>query len=245
MTTSWPSLPSWQQSELEQLGASGQLSGVNPLVLGVIDVEESAGQGGGINPQNYGGFFGLGRDKTYPGGTATGAMLSDPSQASFAQQAQIAASAFASYLGVAGGDPIKAEEIYQSGAASGPTAGSNLLQQYLGGASATSGASGAQGATGTTASLLDPSTWFSGATKDFTNWATKAMFIVLGLGLGALGVWKLANPGKSASSSVSQTAKKLGSDDEQMGAGAGIGGKSSGGGGGSGAAAAAPELAAA
>jgi hypothetical protein len=56
--------------------------------------------------------------------------------------------------------------------------------------------------------VTNPSTWFSGATKDFTNWATKAMFIVLGLGLGALGVWKLANPGKSASSSVSGQVKQ-------------------------------------
>jgi hypothetical protein len=54
--------------------------------------------------------------------------------------------------------------------------------------------------------ITDPSTWFSGATKDITNWATKAMFIVLGLGLGALGVWKLANPGKSASSAISEKA---------------------------------------
>jgi hypothetical protein len=236
MTTAWPSVPSWQQSELEQLAAQGQLSGVNPLVLGVIDKEESAGQGGGINPQGYGGFFGLGADKTYAGGTSTSAMLGDPGQASFAAQAKIAASAFATYLGLEGGDPIKAEEYYQTGSASGPTQGSDLLNQYLNGAPASSGSSGAAGAT--TTSLLDPSTWFSAATSDLTNWATKAMFIVLGLGLGALGVWKLANPGKSASSSVSQTAKKLGGDEESGGASAG---RPSGGA----PAAAAPELAAA
>jgi hypothetical protein len=131
----WPPIPAWEQTDLENLGAQGALSGVNPLALAVIDSAESSGSGGGINSAGYGGFFGLGANKTYPGGTTSSAMLSNPGEQSFDEQAVIAASAFNQYLGQEGGDPIKAEEVYQSGRASGPTQGSKLMVQYLGGSS--------------------------------------------------------------------------------------------------------------
>ena len=74
-----PSIPTWEWTDLQNLGASGQLSGVNPIVLGAIDQAESSGQGGGVNPKGYGGWFGLGVDKTYPAGESTGTLLGETS----------------------------------------------------------------------------------------------------------------------------------------------------------------------
>lgn len=128
----WPPIPSWQSADLQTLAAQGRLSGVSPLILGVIDQEESGGRGGGINSSGYGGFFGLGAGSKYPGGTATAQLLQGTDPSSFDQQATIAASAFAAYQQQQGGDPIKAEEVYQSGRAGTPTPGSKLLAGYLG-----------------------------------------------------------------------------------------------------------------
>jgi len=130
------SIPSWQQAELAQLSGEGLLSGVSPLYLAVIDQAESSGQGGGLNPQGYGGYFGLGAGSTYPAGTPSSALLSNPSQQSFDAQAEIAASTFAQDLSSAGGSPIGAEGIYQTGSASpagGPSEGQLLMQELLGG----------------------------------------------------------------------------------------------------------------
>ena len=133
----WPPIPGWEQSDLEALGAAGQLSGVNPEALAVIDSAESSGSGGGINPEGYGGFFGLGASSTYPAGASSSALLSNPGEASFEQQAVLAASTFNSYLSQAGGNPVTAEEIYQTGKPTAtPGEGASLMAQYLGTSSA-------------------------------------------------------------------------------------------------------------
>lgn len=96
--------PAWQQTELNNLSAAGKLSGINPLVIAGIAGGESGYEnaGAGINSSGYGGFFGLGQNSTYSFGgqsfTETPGILSDPSQASFDQQAQAAAAALASYM---------------------------------------------------------------------------------------------------------------------------------------------------
>lgn len=146
-----PSIPSWQASDLAALAAQGKLSGVNPTALAVIDQEESGGHGGGINPEGYGGFFGLGQSSKYPGGTTTPALLRDTTPAGFDTQAQIAASAFNAYLGQTGGDPVNAEQVYQTGQPIGPKnpegGGAKLMAQYLG---SSPGAAGGGATTGTT-----------------------------------------------------------------------------------------------
>jgi hypothetical protein len=133
-TTPWPPLPSWEIASLQDAATNGQLSGVPPQLIAVIASAESSGKGGSINSKGYGGFFGLGVNKTYPGGMTTTAMLQGTDPQSFAEQAQIAASAFASYLQTTGGNPVTAEQIYQTGSASGaPGEGAKLMAQYSGG----------------------------------------------------------------------------------------------------------------
>lgn len=135
-----PAIPAWEMTALDALANAGDLSGLNPIILGAIDQAESSGSGGGINSSGYGGFFGLGANKKYPGGTTTTALLQGTDPGSFEAQAEIAASAFAGYLTQEGGDPVKAEEVYQSGAANGPTEGSKIVAADLGLAPAAGGA---------------------------------------------------------------------------------------------------------
>jgi len=202
-TGTWPPIPSWEMTDLEQLGQANQLSGLNPIILGVIDDAESSGEGGGINSSGYGGFFGLGAGSNYPGGTATAPMLSDPGSTSFEEQAVIAASAFNSYLQQAGGNPVNAEEIYQSGSASGPTEGSQLMAQYLGGAAA--GGGGAPGTVGTGAAAtltgfnLNPFDLFGiPQTAASSLWSlvgpflVKAILVLFGMGIMLIGFKGLA-----------------------------------------------------
>lgn len=139
----WPSgIPPWQEADLQTLAASGQLSGVNPLILAGIDQAESTFQGGGINSAGYGGFYGLGAGDKYPGGTSTAAMLSDPGESSFISQSKIAASEFASLLAGNAGNPIAAENQYQTGSAgntSTATEGGGIVAAALGSGPASSG----------------------------------------------------------------------------------------------------------
>lgn len=133
------SIPTWQQQALAQLSAEGLLSGVSPVYLAVIDQAESSGQGGGLNSAGYGGFFGLGAGSTYPAGPSSATLLTDPSAQSFDEQAILAASSFASDLSQAGGNPIAAEGIYQTGSATpsgGPSEGQTLMSDILGGPAA-------------------------------------------------------------------------------------------------------------
>lgn len=151
---------------------------------------------------------------SYPGGIAHLNSITDPEQAgeSFAQYGERCA-ACTNYNGAGFGQlPIR---------------GANAQQVFAAFEAGTLGSAGTGApASGTTAgafgipglpSFLDPGTAISGAESTFVDWATKAMFIVLGLALAGLGIWKLANPGKSATSSVTQSAKDLGTTAEAGG----------------------------
>jgi hypothetical protein len=202
MTTvpGWPPIPAWEQSDLESLGAQGELSGVNPEAIAVIDSAESSGEGGGINSSGYGGFFGLGANKTYPGGATTSAMLSDPGEQSFDQQAVIAASAYNSYLTEAGGNPVTAEEIYQTGkATASPGEGASLMEQYLGTSSAGGSPSSSTTAATTAGLNLNPLDLFgipqAGANalwSDVGPFLVKAILVITGLAVIVLGVSRVA-----------------------------------------------------
>ena len=114
-------IPGWENQQLNQLYQSGQLYGVDPQILAGIDQAESSGQGGSINPQGYGGFFGLGANSTYPGGQSSPGLLQGTSQQAFDQQAQLAANDFAGLMNSYGGNIYEAEQAYQQG---GQNAGS-------------------------------------------------------------------------------------------------------------------------
>ena len=195
MTT--PTIPSWEWQDLQDLSQQGDLSGINPIVIGSIDQAESSGNGGGINPEGYGGFFGLSESGTYPGGQVTPQLLQGTDADSFEQQAEIAASAYASYLNQAGGNPIAAQEIYQTGAADGPTEGSNILATNLGTASPSGGATASTTSATTTSLNANPFDLFgipSTAAGSVETWATEALLVAAGLGIIVLGVYKLASP---------------------------------------------------
>lgn len=131
-------VPTWETQQLDQLAAADLLSGVSPVYLSLIDQAESSGSGGGINSSGYGGFFGLGAGSSYPAGTPTPALLSDPSLESFDAQAVIAASSFAQGLSKTGGNAIAAEGIYQTGTLpSRPTEGQDVFASALGTSPAT------------------------------------------------------------------------------------------------------------
>lgn len=135
-SVNWAPIPAWQITQLQQLSANNQLSGLPPQLLAVIVQEESGGQGGGINPSGDGGYFGLQQSATYPGGNTTPGLLRDTSVSSFSTQAQIAASAFAGYLATTGGNLLNAEQIYQTGqpisSGNPPSGGTQLVAQYFG-----------------------------------------------------------------------------------------------------------------
>lgn len=118
-----PNIPAWENQVLNDLGSQNMLSGVPPEVLAAIVEAESSGHGGGINSSNYGGFFGLSV------GQAGSPLLSDPSQASFTKQAQLAAADFSSYLKRTGGNIYQAESIYQTGYPTGTGEGVAIMQE--------------------------------------------------------------------------------------------------------------------
>lgn len=128
-------IPAWQITELQNLAQAHKLYGVPPQVMSVIVAAESSGSGGAINPQGYGGFFGLGASQKYPGGTTTPQLLRGTDPTSFDAQAEIAASDFAGLLNQFGGDPVRAEFAYQNGPNAsypngGTQEGSQLMVQY-------------------------------------------------------------------------------------------------------------------
>ncbi len=101
-------LPQWEISDLESLSQEGKLYGIDPHVIGAITQAEEHGQGGYINSENYGGFFGLSDVASYPGGAPSAALLQSTSSQSFEEQAQIVASQIALNLKSTSGD------IYQA-----------------------------------------------------------------------------------------------------------------------------------
>ncbi len=127
-----PNIPSWEVQQLNALSGSNNLYGVNPMILAGIDQAESSGFGGSINPQGYGGWFGLGQTSSYPGGQSTPGLLQGTGQAAFDTQAELSASDFASLLKQYGGNTYLAEHAYQYGgnAPATPTGeGVNVFQQ--------------------------------------------------------------------------------------------------------------------
>ncbi len=190
-----PDIPAWEWTDLQTLSQDGDLSGINPVVLGSIDQAESSGSGGGINPEGFGGWFGLSESGTYPGGQVTPQLLQGTDATSFEQQAEIAASAYNSYLTEAGGNPIAAEEIYQTGAAGGPTEGSQILQSNLGTASAGGGATTTSATTtGLNANPFDLFGITSSATGGIESFIVDSLLVLAGLGIIVLGVYRLAAP---------------------------------------------------
>jgi hypothetical protein len=223
-TTATPSIPSWEWSELQNLGSAGDLSGVNPLAIGAIDQAESSGVGGGINSAGYGGFFGLGEDSTYPGGSPSPALLEATSTSAFDTQAEIAASAFNEYLTEAGGDPVAAEEIYQTGSASGPTEGSKILASLLGassagGSSASSSGSASATLTGLNLNPLDlfgiPQTVTGSVASSVWGevgpFMVKAILVIAGLGIIGMGLYSATKtPREDAKADAQQTVQSVG-----------------------------------
>jgi hypothetical protein len=130
-TTFSLSIPGWEQSQLVTLANDNELSGVNPLYIGLIDQAESGGNPGAPNSAGYGGYFGLSPTDQYPGGVV-GSGEGENTLQEFDTEATIAGSEFASLLNQYGGNPVLAEEAYQSGTPSGPTEGSNLFSEALG-----------------------------------------------------------------------------------------------------------------
>lgn len=180
-------IPKWEIAQLESLSGSGQLSGLNPLDLALIDQAESSGSGGGINGKGYGGWFGLGVGKQYPTGSVSAAVMRSTTPQAFDQQATVAAGEFASLLGQHGGNPIAAEEAYQGGYSDG----AKLFQQAgLGGAqtlsynqAATTTANSSGG--GIAGIDLNPIDWLTGAFQPLLtgveNFGLSIMFVVIGL----------------------------------------------------------------
>lgn len=116
-------IPSWETTDLNTLAASNQLSGVSPQVLAAIAQAESGGQGGAINSEGYGGYFGIGASADYPAGQSSTGLLQGTGNAPFEQQAVLAASDFASMLNAEGGNVLKAEMAYQQGPGAVPSTG--------------------------------------------------------------------------------------------------------------------------
>lgn len=132
--------PSTELQLLDQLASQGKLSGVNPQYLAIIAQEESGYEqaGAGVNPQGYGGYFGLSTQ------TAPTSVLYSQSQQSFITQAEDAAAIFASGLNASGGNVYGAENYYQTGSTLGdaikPNSGASLFEQYLTGGAKLGGA---------------------------------------------------------------------------------------------------------
>lgn len=125
-TGAYPSgLPAQYQQELEALSQANKLSGLPPQILAYIMQAESGPsyEGGGWNGK-AGGWFGL-----EPGdGGITQAEIT--SQTTFDQQAQIAASIYATGLSKAAGNPIEAENYYQTGVLTTAANGAKIFEQY-------------------------------------------------------------------------------------------------------------------
>jgi hypothetical protein len=118
-TEQWGNIPSWEIAQLTDLSNSGALSGVDPYILSGIAQAESGGQGGGVNSEGYGGYFGLGT-AAYPGGyQLSESELTGTTPEDFDIQAETAAAEFASLLSKNGEDPYLAEQAYQGGSSEG------------------------------------------------------------------------------------------------------------------------------
>lgn len=128
-------IPAWELSDLDTLSSEGDLSGVNPDILAVMDQSESSGEGGGVAGNGDGGWYGLQSAATYtaPNGTAfktTPALISGTTTQDFDEQSEIAAAEIAHLIDEYGGNVTEAEEKYQGGSTEGAT---NLASAGLAG----------------------------------------------------------------------------------------------------------------
>ena len=186
-------IPRWQITQLENLSGSGQLSGVDPTILALIDQAESSGEkaGAGVNSSGYGGYFGLGAGIQYPTGSVSRSTLMTNSQASFDQQAPVAAGEFASLLGQHGGNPYAAESAYQGGSTEGTDifAAAGVPGNESGYVSGSGGSNTATLTANTSSSSLSggwsPLSWLSGAFQpiiaDVETFFVSMLFVVVGL----------------------------------------------------------------
>jgi hypothetical protein len=113
-------------AELQKLSAAGQLSGIPPQVLTYIMEAESGPsyKGGGWNGV-AGGWFGL----ETPDGL-TQAQITDPSLASFDTQAEVAAKVYARLLAGNSGNPVAAENAYQTGKPGTAANGAGIFEHF-------------------------------------------------------------------------------------------------------------------
>lgn len=123
-------IPAPEITQLQALAGQGLLSGVDPAILAAQIQAESSGQGGGINPAGYGGYFGLAANTPYgaQGAQVTEAQLTGTDVASFDAQAQTAAALDASLLQQYGGSTAAMEQAYQLGQNS-PLVGTSTATQ--------------------------------------------------------------------------------------------------------------------
>lgn len=199
-------IPKWEIAQLESLSGAGQLSGVNPLDLALIDQAESSGSGGGINSSGYGGWFGLGVGKQYPTGSINAATMRSTSPQAFDQQASVAAGEFASLLGQHGGNPVRAEMAYQGGSTEGASifekagiAANDPQTGYNTSATQTANSSGGGGLFGID---LNPVDWLTGLFKPLVtgieDFTLSLGFILVGLVLIAMALLYFIFKGNSA-----------------------------------------------
>jgi hypothetical protein len=107
-------LPQAEYDILEQLQNAGLLESATPDDLAVIFQAEGGNTTDAVNSEGYGGWFGT-TDGTAP----------------FATQAESAASTYTAGLEASGGNPVGAEEYYQTGSTTGGGSGAGVFQQYI------------------------------------------------------------------------------------------------------------------
>ena len=119
-------IPAWQKAQLQQLSNQGQLNNVNPLYIGLISGAESTwGNPGNYNSSGFGGYFGT---------TQAESGVANPTNPStYGQQAMAASAVYAAGLRASNGNPIAAENYYQTGSIGSSSHGASLFAQYLGG----------------------------------------------------------------------------------------------------------------
>lgn len=119
-------IPEWEIQQLNQLQNQGALMGVSADQLAVMSLAESSGQGSTYtNRYGYGGYFGLSRsDMTMYGQNPN--ELTELGIQPFDAQAKVAADIFSGLQKEAGGNPYRAEQMYQGGS----TEGENFMREY-------------------------------------------------------------------------------------------------------------------
>lgn len=180
-------IPAWELTDLDSLSSQGDLSGVNPDILAVMDQSESSGEGGytsgggkpGVPGTGDGGWYGLQSAATYtaPNGTAfktTPTLLSETSPAAFDQQSEVAAAEIAHLIDEYGGNVAEAEQKYQGGSSEGAN---NLAAAGLAGSISPSSLASDQ-ASGTAAGLAsgNDNAGVGGATLAATDTGASGVF---------------------------------------------------------------------